>query len=290
MLKHNKKQNVGLLYEFFIRHITHLILENASVVKAKDMMHKYFKPGTELAKELSLFQALHETRGASREVGMALIEKARGVSKQLDQQKLREEKNALLVDVHKTLQDPLFFDRVIEDYKTQATIQVLLNCWRSNSLLEGLSEVTQLEEKLLQHLVEPRQEPNKAVLSMTSEDIDKLVVNIMIDKLNKKFSDTLNENQQTLLRSYVYMTTKTDEENIAALLESIKTRVTEHIDTTTKAQEFDKVLLTKMAQVKSMMLTEYGNTKNVTDDAITFYLGVLKLEEELKSENTNGTA
>jgi hypothetical protein len=292
MLKHNKKQNVGLLYEFFIRHITHLIIENkdnSAITKAKTLVQKYFNSGrqSELSKELALFKVLYESTNLGKETASSLIEKVKTTAKtSINNNKLREEKNALLLEIHKQLKDSSFFDRPIEDYKIQATIQVLLNSWKSNNNIihESLcTEAVLLEERLFQHLTSSVSniKPNKDVLNMTSEDVDRLVINIMTNKLNKKFSEVLNEAQCELLQNYIYASKDNIlNEQLNTKLLSIKERVLKQIDLVLDNKEYDKVLSEKLSSVKNILLKEYVD---ITDETITFYMGALKLEEELLS-------
>ena len=57
---HNKKRNVGIIYEQLILTVSKGIVENnqATVKNAKNIIRRHFKPGTELYREHKLFQAL----------------------------------------------------------------------------------------------------------------------------------------------------------------------------------------------------------------------------------------
>ena len=60
MTKHNKKRNVGIIYELFSRYISELVLEGDKkrIKSATKILEKRFKKGTELYKEFRLFNAL----------------------------------------------------------------------------------------------------------------------------------------------------------------------------------------------------------------------------------------
>ena len=57
---HNKKRNVGIIYEQLILTISQALVENnlSKAEKAKEIIKRYFRKGTELYKEHKLFQAL----------------------------------------------------------------------------------------------------------------------------------------------------------------------------------------------------------------------------------------
>ena len=59
-MKHNKKRNVGIIYELLLKHISTKLLEgNKKDAKiATRLIEKHFKKGTELYKEFRLFNAL----------------------------------------------------------------------------------------------------------------------------------------------------------------------------------------------------------------------------------------
>ena len=60
MSNHNKKRNVGLIYEQLIRYASKCILEGKTdrAEIAMQIMKEHFRPGTELYKEFRLFNAL----------------------------------------------------------------------------------------------------------------------------------------------------------------------------------------------------------------------------------------
>ena len=59
-IKHNKKRNVGLIYELLLRHLSSRIIVNdkkgAKIATA--ILEKHFSKGSELYKEFRLFNAL----------------------------------------------------------------------------------------------------------------------------------------------------------------------------------------------------------------------------------------
>jgi len=287
MLKHNKKRNVGLINEFFARYMARAIIEHRDVDlrKAKELFSKHFRKGTDLHRELCLFTSLYETKLQSREAASSLIEQAKQVCKLQSQARIDLEKTALLHEINQQLGDPKFFDQEVLDYRDYATIQVLLNHWRGSILTENLSEVAQLEDKLIQHLTQSPRTEKKDVLQMSETEVDGLVVNLMAEKLNKKFSSSLNPEQKRLLQLYVF-SNDSAESKVALVesLEGLRKRVTSGIEKALAWDEQAKKVSHKLKEIHGMLQEDYRDTSNPDDKLMTFYMTVSKLEEEL---NTN---
>jgi hypothetical protein len=172
-LKHNKKRNAGLLNEFFARYIAKTIIEkrDSDLQKAKGIFLKHFHEGTDLHRELKMFNALYETKLASRDAAVSLINQVKQNCKLQSQAKIDLEKSALLHEINLYLGDPNFFDQDIPDYRDYATIQVLMNHWRCDLLTENLSEAAQLEDKLIHFLTSKSTDQKRNnILEMTNQD------------------------------------------------------------------------------------------------------------------------
>ena len=284
-LKHNKKRNVGLLNEFFARYIAKAIVEHRDldIKKAKELFSKHFHKGTDLYRELRMFSTLFETHLVSREVANSLIEQVKTSCKLQSQAKLDLEKSALLHEVNIHLNDPKFFDQDINEFRNYATIQVLMNHWRGGILTENLSEAAQLEDKLLQHITNRNTIiEKKDVLKMTTSDVDGLVVNIMTEKLNEKYSSALNSDQKKILQLYVFShddgTSKTA---LVEMLEQMRIKTLSKIQTVLLEDKSVVRVSEKLKEVKTLLQEDFRDTSNLDDKLITFYMTVSKLQEEL---------
>ena len=287
-LKHNKKRNIGLLYEFFTRFIGKAILENrdGDIVKAKMLLKKHFNRGTDLYKELKLFKVLSEANVSNREQALHLINRVREAVKYQSQARLELEKTSLIHEVNSNLNADLFFEEAIANYKKLGVIQVLLNTWRDETLKESVvGETVYLEEKLIEFmLLNKSKDDSQQALQMTTEDVDRLVVNLMTEKVNKKYSN-LNEEQKDVIRLYVF--SKDDaqvKESLVEKLSGIKTKFLTALPAHSHEFENDKVLIDKLSEVKNTLLKEYSDFSSVNDDMVGFYLGLSKLEHEVKSK------
>lgn len=284
-LKHNKKRNAGLLNEFFARYMAKAIVEkrDGDLEKAKELFTKHFHQGTDLHRELKIFTALFETRLASRDAAVSLIQQVKQGCKLQSQAKIDLEKSALLHEINLYLDDPNFFDQEIPEYRDYATIQVLMNHWRGGLLTEHLSESAQLEDKLIQSITSKSDtKPKTNVLEMTNQDVDGLVVNLMTEKLNKKYNTALNENQKKILQLYVF--SKDDQEaktTLVEFLEGMRQKVLSGITRTIDTDKDIKSVESKLLEVKAMLQEDFRDTSKLNDQMVTFYMTVSKLEEEL---------
>lgn len=287
-LKHNKKRNTGLLYEFFTRYIGKAILEgrDTDIAKAKTLLKKHFNKGTDTYKELKLFKALSESNVASREQALHLVNRVREAVKLQSQARLDLEKTSLIHEVNANLNADFFFEETIPDYKKLATIQVLLNTWRDETLKEAVSETVQLEERLVEFMLEKRNTTEQAneAASMTNEDVDRLVVNIMAEKVNKRYNN-LNPEQKDMIRLFVF---SNDDESarkqLSESLEKLKQRFVGTVAAHSHEFSSDTVLINKLAEIRNTLQKDYNNTSVITEELVTFYLGISKLENEVKAK------
>ena len=281
-LKHNKKRNVGLMYEFLARYLAKSILENndLNIKKAKEIAKKHFNGTNNISKELKLFNTLFEANyPGNRNVAIVLIEKVKSSILNIPQKDIDEEKHLFLKDVN-SLMCESFFNSEVKNYKTYATIQVLLNHWRSKELFESLSEEAELQEKLIEHITSPAvEDSSKTINEIVNSDVNGLVVKLMAEKINKKFSSVLCEEQRKIIQSYAI----NDFSTLNNLLESVKNQSLKLIEEASLQKEtYQQDVIDKLNQTKNSLLEESG--KPVSQEQISFYLGLVKLNKELLGE------
>ena len=75
MAKHNKKRNVGLLYEQLIRHASNCFVEKnkQKAEKTLAILCKNFNKNSELYREFRLFNALINTQVDNKDLALSLI-------------------------------------------------------------------------------------------------------------------------------------------------------------------------------------------------------------------------
>ena len=216
MAKHNKKRNVGLLYEQLMRFASNCILEKNQprAKKAIDILCKHFKPGTALYKEFRLFNALVDSTVSNGDIARRIIEESRKACMSHDKNQLRKEKSLLIKEINHSLDCEDFYNQKSTKYRTFATVQALLNEWRGASNL-GPAEIVKYESVLEEWLTRSEESAS----NIKKEHANPLTLNIMIDKFKTKYEDKMNPEQKSLFESYLL--NKTD---IVQKVEQIKER------------------------------------------------------------------
>ncbi len=295
MLNHNKKRNVGLLNEFFARHIANLLVckQHDAIDKATKLYSKHFLGESQIAQEWKLFQNLYMTNVGSSEVAHSFLSKVRDLSfSSLNEKALEAEKTQLIHEINNSLNDKEFFARAVPDYKIQATIQVLLNSWKKKTTLTeslDLSSMARLEDTLLEHLTKKKDSDvsNMPFLEMNNEEIDGLVVKLMTEKFNQKFAEQLTEDQREIISKYVFLENPEIKAELASKLENIRIRTLKLVENalTKQDEKLGERVTKKLHGFKNMLLNEYkDSTKNISDETVTFYMAVTNLEKELSSQ------
>lgn len=280
--KHNKKRNIGLLTEFVSQHISHCVLaqDEKGVDKAIVLWKNALRPGTEMNKEFLAFKALHGSKFKNKEIALKLMEQVKSHVKKLDNKKLETEKNAFIQNVNFKLNDPEFWNRSINEYKELASIQILLNYWKSNeTLLESASDIASLEETVLSWLLREKKENegDPSCLSMTQDDINGLAYQIMTNKFNSKYETSLNEDQKQIIKLF-FGGSQEHQKQLVSKLEEIKSKALRIFEDAKSNEEFKKPLLEKLSSIKSI-LDEY-DTSSINEATIKMYMIVSKFEKE----------
>jgi hypothetical protein len=173
-------------------------LTQANIQKAKKIWSKHVHANSEIFKELQIFNALHETNIATKEIGHSLLERARDYCKNQKQEQLDKEKEALINEINSSLGDKTFFDKSIPDYKSYASVQVLMNAWRGTGFKGNLSELFQLEETVLSHVLTNKNKASFDASDVTNEQVDSLVIKLMTEKLMQNTLQSLTKHRRRL--------------------------------------------------------------------------------------------
>lgn len=281
MPKHNKKRNVGIIYELLLRHISSSVIEEQqeSADKAIAIIKRHFKDDTELYKEFRLFNALVKTTVSTGDVAATILSEAREVAKTIDPEKLSVEKTRLIHSINHNLQREIFYRRHIPEYRMYATIQTLMNDWRKPNESRDIARMAEFESKVKNWLLKEKVEPD--LDKIKNPDADALVVRIMSEKLNKKFQGVLNEEQKEIIRSYVLHTNKNELGKLREYLEDLRGKtldtLNEYLD-----QENNAILNEKADKVRKDLSSI--TTETIDDKTISQFLTIAHLKQTLIEE------
>ena len=275
---HNKKRNVGVIYELLLRNISECLIrdDKPSAQKALNIIERKFKNGTELYREFRLFNALIRSTVSSSSVAAAILTEAKQAARRCDESLLNREKSLLIREINHNLNDPKFYYRRIPEYKMYATIQTLLNDWRKGDDA-NFSRVIQYESKVAENLLEQKDVPD--INDGANPDVNSLVVNIMTEKINKRYSGKINGEQRDLIRDYVFSISNNKDIKIKSKLTGVKDNILSDLKLF-REKTNNKILLEKIDTVSKKLISE--SFDKVNDESVSRFLVLIQLRQELK--------
>jgi hypothetical protein len=158
--------------------------------KSLRIIEKRFNNKTELYKEFRLFNALIKTQASSERVALQIINEAKDAVRRYDKEKIDREKSRLIRDINYIVDDSNFYHRKVENYRSYGTVQQLFNEWAKGDQ-SNLKRVLDLEDKVIRMLLEEKTKPTNTEVDPNLTD--KLVVNLMTEKLNSRYNSNLKE-------------------------------------------------------------------------------------------------
>jgi len=186
--KHNKKRNTAFLYEVLSRELTKSILKEDVNKKRRivAMFKKHFRKGTSLAKEVSLYRTIHETRYLYIYTAEKLLYETKIEFTNMDKRNVFDEQSDLISDMNKNL-SPEVFTNYVPNYKSLATISQIFN----NDL--PVKNRVLLEKSIVENisLKEEKEEQQ-------DNDVDDVVYKSFIKKFNSEYSSLLEEQKQVI--------------------------------------------------------------------------------------------
>jgi len=273
MARHNKKRNSGLLYEFLVRSISRAMVENNRDREgiSRHLVQKYFRKGTEVHREFRLINALVNAPVGNEALAHTVLHEARAAAHKFDSEKLNKEKNALIREINHKLGSSSVYSESIPNYRDYATAGTILGYWRDETDLD-ISTVISYETQLIEKLSREKSDTN--IEEEYNSEIDGLVVKVMSEKLNKKYSTKISTDQISLIKSYIFSENLDETKKLA---ESIKEKALECLAEYSKSQEGHS--LEKANEV--MSLVESQNIDNLNDETLTRFLQMTQVVEEL---------
>ena len=278
---HNKKRNVGIIYEQLINYISQAIVEGKEdrAARGKKVLLSNFKSGTQLYKEFRLFNALVKTTVKSDSLASRILEEAKKAAQDHDEIKLRSEKSKLIREINHQLNDRGFYSRNVPDYRTYATIQTLLNDWRKPS--KDISRAVMYESKIHEWLMSEKN--TEEIEKQKTSDVNKLTVKLMTEKFNSKYTTELLPGQKKIVQDYVFSITQDNDDKIKTSLTSIKKRCTREMKEFSR-QCNNSILNEKIDKVQ--VLLEGLDPQVVSDETISRFLLVDRLVSELEEKES----
>ena len=276
MARHNKKRNVGLIYELLIQRLSKAVVENDTrkISAIQEIIKSRFKKGTELYKEFRLFNALVATSGITEQLAYRILNEAKTASKDHDSRQLDREKSFLIKDVNHKLNEDSFYNTKVKNYPVYASAQQLFNGWRGDDI--GISEIALHESTVHSWLM--RDESQDNVSSHKTPKVNDLTFRIMQEKFEQKYGASLNKNQVNILKLYC----EGNNEKLIAYSSTLSAQLKRHVNKYKKTSN-DTFLVEKVSRANTT-ITEHTFSTNA--ESVSRIMTLAQLLAEMK-EITN---
>lgn len=279
---HQKKRNSFLIYEFLIRVISSALVEDdkSKSAAALKIIRKHFKPGTNLYREFRLINSLVKTTVSSDHVAASILKEAKEAVSLIDESKLDREKSLLIRSINHTLNDENFYDQHVNEYRTYATIQLMINEWKSKN--KDLQRMALFEDHVMKWLVTEKEATPDTMITDDTAGTSRLLMKVMTKKLNEKYAGVLNEQQRGLIRAYAFSTVSEDQTSIKTKLSEVKENLVSLVDQYSSEIQHNEYLKNKLSEAKSALLSE--SLEQVDDSTVTRFMLYSRLRDELESK------
>ena len=279
-INHNKKRNIGILYELLVKHISNsLIEENQKNIKvATKIIEKHFEKNTEIFKEFRIFNCLYNSDIKNKESISMLLNESKQAALKINYKKLEKEKSMLIKEINYNI-DRKFYQQHLSNYKLLGNIQLLINEWKKGER-SNLKNIVMFQEGIIDHLLkEKTAPPNKPLSENKSNDEHKnsLVFSLMTKKINNKYKGFSNL-QKNIIKSYALFNKNKDDSLKESLME-IKNQ------TLIELKKFINESKNNTIEEKYEIVKNKINNldfKEIDDKKIVKFLTITKLLEEIK--------
>ena len=283
-IKHSKFKNTGFLFELLTRQVT-LEIINGSEEKAKRIIREFYKKGTELSKELRLFNLLINEKYNTESKAEKFIDVVLEAHTKIDYKSLQREKYNLVKAIKENFEINNFLSSPVTNYKILASIHKLFE-GKKNDVLD-IKDVFDSKLTLVEHISSNspstlKEKEDKLVEEYRKQekDLRLLTYKILVETFNKKYTN-LNEYQKGLLREYINNVNNTSKFNEYFEKELIKTITSLH--------EMYKGMKDKITKIKLRetinVLKKQKIGKKITDEQVSALMMSYELIKEIKNVN-----
>jgi len=271
-LRHSKFKNTGVLFELLVRQIASDTL-NEKNSPALSIIKKHFKNGSELSKELKLYQYLVKENFDNAYKAQEFLNIVLSERKKLNEGVLKREKYNLIKTINERFTTNDFFKYRVSNYKSLASIYKLFE----NSESTSPKEWVECKNVILENVTK-KPKTEKAVNNQyvnESKDVRLLAYKFLVDKFNEKYKGLTTE-QKSVLRNYINNVDNSDNLKRFILRESEKLK-----KEFSKIKISDKVSAIKLKEVVNL-IDGLSNSKIVSENQALGLLRYHQLLNELK--------
>lgn len=282
-IKHSKIKNTGILFELLVRQITADIINGESTDAAKKIVSEFFKTGTELNKELRLYQLLQNERYSSENRADSFLSTVLEARSKIDSNKLSKEKYNLIREVNSKFDINTFMSSPISNYKLLASIYKIFENRNSDFDVKDIfdSKITILENitNTQSSVKNLNEQADLNVYKSQDKDIRLLTYEILVESFNNKYT-TLDVKQKKLLKEYINNMT-----NTADFSKYILSEIPKIVSSLEKINESIKDKVTKIKLNETInSLNNIKINRTASDSQVSAVMLSYELIKELKSK------
>ena len=192
-MKHNKKRNTAFIYETLSRELTKAIVDKNDSRKRTVLaiIKEGFGGDAILAKELSLYNYLLETKNVHDKLAERILQETKTAYAKLDSAEVFDAQSSMIATINKQLGQDVW-SNFIPNFKSLASVNAIFNT------------KTPVKSRVLfeQAIVDAMSAEQPLTESSKMESLDNLAYNSFIKKFNDKYTNLLKE-QKDLLNQYI---------------------------------------------------------------------------------------
>lgn len=200
-LKHSKFKNTGILFELLVRQIASDTLAGKDSL-ALEIIKKHFKKGTELSKELKMYQSLTKENFDSQYKAQEFVNIILQERNNLNESILRRQKYNLIKSIKESFVMEDFFKYRVTNYREMASVYKMFEHTQSTSPKEYVDCKNTILETITKKDVEIVTETTDKEYASQPKEVRMLAYKFLIDSFNSKYTN-LSESQKTVLRNYI---------------------------------------------------------------------------------------
>jgi hypothetical protein len=202
---HSKIKNTIILFELLTRQVTADVISGKDPSPALKILKEFFKPTTQLAKELVLYQTLIKEKYKGKEKADALIETILQLRNRVDKAALAKEKYNIVKEIKHNYDLKAFFETNISEYRIYASIYNLFEGISFSNPTQSVDARFTITEHLTRKQVHKVPDETQLVVEeykRQDEEIRLLAYKLMLDKFNEKYT-RLGARQKLILKEYI---------------------------------------------------------------------------------------
>lgn len=200
-LKHSKFKNTGILFELLVRQIASDTLAGKNS-PALEVIKNHFKKGTELSKELKMYQALTKETFDSQYKAQEFVNIILQERGNLNESILRRQKYNLIKSIKESFVMEDFFKYRVTNYREMASVYKLFEHTQVTSPKEYVDCKNTILETITKKDVEIVTEATNKEYAAQPKEVRMLAYKFLIDSFNSKYTK-LSESQKLILRNYI---------------------------------------------------------------------------------------